>query len=153
MTSEIAYERHQGSAEEIAALLLPLCAEIFPGFDSAYLTRRLAAIQDADLWLGRESDRVVGFKLGYRRGPQLLYSWLGGVHASARRAGVAGQLMERQHRHAAAAGYRFVETRTRASNNAMIILNLRSGFTVTGFEIDSAGIPVVTQRKDLRPLM
>ncbi|MET0308795.1 MAG: GNAT family N-acetyltransferase [Sphingomonas sp.] len=149
MTTEIAYERRQGSAAEIAALLLPLCAEIFPGFDGSYLTRRLPTIQDVDLWLAREGERVVGFKLGYRRGPQLLYSWLGGVHPSARRAGVAGKLMELQHRHAAEAGYGLIETRTRASNNAMIILNLRSGFTVTGFEIDSAGIPIVTQRKDL----
>jgi hypothetical protein len=57
--------------------------------------------------------------------------------------------MERQHAHAAAAGYRFVETRTRAANNPMILLNLRHGFHVAGFEVDAKGIPVVIQRKAL----
>jgi hypothetical protein len=55
--------------------------------------------------------------------------------------------MDRQHAYAAAAGYSFVETRARAANNAMIMLNLRHGFGVCGFEIDERGLPMVLQRK------
>ena len=32
----------------------------------------------------------------------------------------------------------------------MIILNLRAGFTISGFEVDRGGIAVVTQRKTLQ---
>ena len=37
----------------------------------------------------------------------------------------------------------------RAANNPMILLNLRHGFHVAGFETDSSGIAVVIQRKQL----
>ncbi|MGY4398225.1 GNAT superfamily N-acetyltransferase [Sphingomonas sp. UYAg733] len=132
------------------ALLLELCAEIFPGFDQEYLASRLPRATEPDLWLAYDAAGIVGFKLGYRRGASLFYSWLGGVHPRARRAGVAEALMERQHARALASGYTHIETRTRAANNGMIILNLRHGFHVAAFEIDASGIPVVTQRKDLR---
>ena len=92
-----------------------------------------------------------GFKLGYRRGDVLLYSWLGGVAPELRGQGVASELMRRQHAEALANGYRFIETRTRAVNNPMITLNLRHGFHVEGFETDASGIAVVIQRKRLDP--
>ncbi|MGH6615692.1 GNAT family N-acetyltransferase [Sphingomonas sp.] len=148
--SDIEYRRHEGSADEAVALLLPLCAAVFPGFDPDYLASRLPGIAGHDLWLAWGGAELAGFKLGYRRGPDLLYSWLGGVHPSARRLGIADALMVRQHETAAASGYTHVETRTRAVNNAMIIINLRHGFQIVGFEVDTNGIPVVTQRKDLR---
>lgn len=146
---DIRYEHFKSSAADTVALLLPLCAAIFSGFDPDYLTSRLTRVTDPDLWLAHDETGVVGFKLGYRRGATLFYSWLGGVHPRARRAGVAAALMERQHIHAAASGYTHVETRTRAASNGMIILNLRHGFHVAAFEIDAGGIAVVTQRKDL----
>jgi len=54
--------------------------------------------------------------------------------------------MTAQHSWACDRGYRSVETRTRASNNPMIILNLQSGFQIAGFEVDRNGQPVITQR-------
>ncbi|QNQ08413.1 GNAT family N-acetyltransferase [Sphingomonas alpina] len=148
--SDIEYRRYKGSADEAIALLLPLCLTLFPGFDPDYLALRLPGIAEPELWLAYREGELAGFKLGYRRGPHLFYSWLGGVHPSARRLGIADALMVRQHEAAAASGYTHVETRTRAVNNAMIIVNLRHGFQVVGFEIDTNGIPIVTQRKDLR---
>ncbi|WP_052215828.1 GNAT family N-acetyltransferase [Sphingomonas sp. ERG5] len=148
--SGIDYRRHGGSADEAIALLLPLCMMLFPGFDPNYLALRLPGVAGADLWLAYRGDELVGFKLGYRRGPHLFYSWLGGVHPSARRLGIADALMVRQHEAATASGHTHVETRTRAANNAMIMVNLRHGFQVVGLEIDAQGIPVVTQRKELR---
>lgn len=147
--AEIDYQRWTAPITAAADPLLALCNAVFDAFDPAYLRGRLAHIADADLWLAVEQEQWVGFKLGYRRGEALLYSWLGGVHPQLRGHGVASELMRRQHDHAAAAGYRFVETRTRAANNTMILLNLRHGFHVAGFEIDARGIAVVTQRKSL----
>ncbi|MCC5980614.1 MAG: GNAT family N-acetyltransferase, partial [Oceanicaulis sp.] len=124
----------------------------FGEFDPAYLTDRLTTITAPSLVTARgEHGKLAGFKLGYRRGSSLFYSWLGAVHPSARRQGLASALMGRQHGWAARAGYRQVETRTRAENAAMIVLNLKSGFVITGFETDRNGIGVVTQRKRLLP--
>ncbi|MBO9711987.1 GNAT family N-acetyltransferase [Sphingomonas sp.] len=146
----IAYRRWAAPIAEAAAVLLPLCRAAFGEFDDAYLTDRLRGLEDPDLWLAESAGGAVGFKLGYRRGAALLYSWLGGVAPEARRHGVASALMKRQHAGALAQGFRFVETRTRSANNAMLILNLRHGFRVVGHEIDARGIPVVTLRKDLQ---
>ena len=143
-------ETFAGTAAEAVALLLPLCDAVFPSFDSAYLAGRLPHVADPHLLLARREDGVpVGFKLGYRRGESLFYSWLGGVAPEARRIGLAALMMERQHAEVRALGYRYVETRTRAANNPMILLNLRHGFHVAGFEVDAHGNAVVTQRKSL----
>jgi GNAT superfamily N-acetyltransferase len=147
--SDIDYQRWTGPIADAADPLLALCKAVFAEFDSTYLLDRLPHIADPDLWLAIERGEWAGFKLGYRRGDALLYSWLGGVHPRLRGQGVASELMERQHAHAASAGYRFVETRTRAANNPMILLNLRHGFHIAGFEVDAKGIPVVIQRKAL----
>ncbi len=134
---------------EVAAPLLALCRSIFADFPERYLLDRLPGLADPVLWLAAEAESWKGFKLGYRRGPELLYSWLGGVAPELRGHGVASELMRLQHEHAAANGYRFVETRTRAANNAMIRLNLRHGFHIAGFENDPRGVAVVIQRKSL----
>lgn len=146
---KIEYQRWSGPIADAADPLLALCKAVFLEFNSSYLLTRLPRIADPDLWLAIEGGEWAGFKLGYRRGDTLLYSWLGGVHPRLRGQGVASKLMERQHAYAAAAGYRFVETRTRAVNNPMILLNLRHGFHVAGFEVDTRGIEVVIQRKRL----
>jgi GNAT superfamily N-acetyltransferase len=147
MTAEISYRRWEGPIEDAAPMLLALCNAAFGTFDEAYLRARLPHMVDPDLWLAEAEGRPVAFKLGYRRGAELLYSWLGGVAPEARRQGVAAALMVRQHEHARATGYRMVETRTRATNNPMLLLNLSHGFQVCGYELDARGIAIVLQRK------
>lgn len=135
------------SVRGLGGELLTLCETIFPGFAADYLTGRLGHIDAPAAVVARDgSGRLVGFKLGYRRGAGLFYSWLGGIHPDVRRQGLARRLMTAQHDWARGRGYRSVETRTRASNNPMIILNLESGFYVAGFEVDRNGQPIVTQR-------
>ncbi len=128
-------------------MLADLCGAVFDDFDPAYLTDRLPGLVYPALHLitGNEEEPL-GFKLGYQRSPTLFYSWLGGVVPGARRLGIAGELMLAQHQWAQAHDYTHIETRTRASNNAMIIRNLKSGFSIVGHEIDGAGRPVITQR-------
>jgi GNAT superfamily N-acetyltransferase len=130
--------------------LLALCAVAFEQFSAAYLTERIGNIAEPCLVAARRTDAsLAGFKLGYRRGAMLFYSWLGAVHPDCRRQGLGHEMTRRQHEWAAAHGYRFVETRTRAANRAMMILNLSAGFEVCGFEFDSFGRALVTQRKTL----
>lgn len=130
--------------------LLAACREIFSDFDEDYLTQRLRRVADPALTAAWNGNQLVGFKLAYRRGPTLLYSWLGGVHPRFRRQRLAARLMDLQHEWAKRAGYSIIETRTRAANNSMIVLNLRHGFELCGYEVDSKGVPVVTQRKLLQ---
>jgi len=145
----ITYQRFEGAVADAAAPLLRLCQAVFPDFTDAYLVDRLARLEDPLLWLAIEDGSWKGFKLSYRRADALLYSWLGGVVPELRGQGVASELMRRQHADAATLGYRFAETRTRATNNPMILLNLRHGFQIVGFESDTNGVAVVIQRKPL----
>jgi GNAT superfamily N-acetyltransferase len=149
MPGNLTCRRWNAPIGEAAELLSALCEAAFEGFDDSYLRDRLAKMTDPDLWLAEADGAPVGFKLGYRRGARLLYSWLGGVVPEWRGKGVARALMVRQHEHALAQGYSLVETRTRAANNAMLLLNLSCGFHVCGFEVDARGISVVTLRKEL----
>lgn len=131
-------------------MIADLCARVFDSFDPDYLPERLSHVVDPVLHLVRGDDgEPLGFKLGYRRGPRLLYSWLGGVVPAARGRGLAAQLMQAQHGWAARQGYAHVETRTRAANNRMIIVNLKAGFRIVGMETDESGHPVVILRRDL----
>lgn len=132
-------------------MLVELCTRVFESFDPDYLARRLAHLADPVLHLAKGGDGTpLGFKLGYRRGPALLYSWLGGVIPAARGQGVAERLMQSQHDWASANGYAEVETRTRASNNAMIVVNLKTGFQIAGIEAGDAGHLMVILRKTLK---
>ena len=128
--------------------LAGVCARVFPDFDPAYLDR-LAHVDEPLLCRALAEEELIGFKLGYRRGAALFYSWLGGVDPGFRRRGIADALSVLQHDALAARGFRHVETRTRAANAAMLIVNLRAGFIVTGYETDTKGFAVVTQRRTL----
>jgi GNAT superfamily N-acetyltransferase len=144
------YQIHTGDDARRSGELLALCVAAFAQFSPAYLADRLGRITDPCLVAARLDDgSLAGFKLGYRRGSALFYSWLGAVHPHSRRQGIARELTQRQHEWAKAQGYRRIETRTRAVNRAMLILNLAAGFEVYGFENDSSGHAVVSQRKIL----
>jgi predicted GNAT superfamily acetyltransferase len=145
-----AFETITGDEARRNEELLGLCAVAFEVFSPDYLTSRLVHVAAPALVTARFENRsLAGFKLGYRRGATLFYSWLGGVHPDARRQGVAAELMRRQHDWAQSQGYTEIETQTRTANNAMIILNLKSGFRVRGFGVDSMGREIVIQRKQL----
>jgi predicted GNAT superfamily acetyltransferase len=147
---EMSYEIVTGDRARDTDELRGFCGVAFESFSPEYLTSRVAHVDAPALITARFADgTLAGFKLGYRRGAQLFYSWLGAVHPDARRRGVAAELMHRQHAWAKAEGYVEIETRTRAANVAMIILNLKSGFRVRGFEIDAQGREIVIQRKPL----
>jgi GNAT superfamily N-acetyltransferase len=153
MTNELAFEIVEGAeALALADEILALCHVLFPDFTDAYLTDRLPTVTGPAVVAARGPDgALLGFKLGYARGEDTFYSWLGGIHPSIRRRGVGRQLMQRQHDWARERGYAFVETRTRTVNNAMIILNLQSGFRIVGYDESSDGQPTVTQRAALHP--
>lgn len=129
-------------------LLVEMASQVFEDFDPAYIENRFFHMVGPVLLVARDKFGPAGFKIGYRDHDSF-YSWLGGVHPRARRQGLASRLMQAQHEHVCALGYQYVITRTRASNRSMIILNLKYGFEIVGFEINAAGFAVVNQRKRL----
>jgi len=93
---------------------------------------RLSVMPHATAVLARDDSQLVGFKLGYAMTESKYYSWLGGVHLTARGSGVARQLMRRQHRWLKERGCSQVETTTDQGNVAMARVNLQEGFAVCG---------------------
>jgi GNAT superfamily N-acetyltransferase len=148
MSDQLTFEIVEGQAAlALTDEIQHLSQAVFPDYTETYLTARLPKVTEPTLVAARGADgTLLGFKLGYPRGDGVFYSWLGGIHPSIRRQGVGRRLMQLQHEWARERGYRFVETRTRATNNAMIILNLQSGFTIVGYEDNGTSPPVVTQR-------
>jgi hypothetical protein len=143
------FARFDGPREEALALILPLCREVLPRLDPAWIEARAGIVHGLSLWTARERGGVVGFKLGHASGPGSFFSWLGGVRTEFRRCGIATALMQLQHRDLRADGFRFVETRTRTDNPSMIVLNLKHGFRIVGCELDALQRHVVLQRKPL----
>ncbi len=128
----IAFSLHQAPFDpallrEVTELARSVFAE--PTLD---LEWRLCVMPQATAVLARDAGRLVGFKLGYAMTESKYYSWLGGVHLSARGSGVARQLTRRQHRWLKDRGCALVETATDQGNVAMARVNLQEGFTVCG---------------------
>tara|TARA_B100001248_G_scaffold262732_1_gene261864 strand:+ start:7708 stop:8154 length:447 start_codon:yes stop_codon:yes gene_type:complete len=94
-------------------------------------------------FLGNE---LIGFKMAYPQSPDCLYSWMGGVTPEHRRSGVALKLMQAQHEWANAEGYQRIITKSTNHFVPMILLNLKSGFIITGTEEDKGRLKVVMEK-------
>ncbi|MEM9529746.1 MAG: GNAT family N-acetyltransferase [Pseudomonadota bacterium] len=133
--------------------VMPLCQAVFgDDFSRTYLAERLDSMTDVSLIVAQVEDEPAGFKLGYRFSGAVYYSWLGGVVPSARRMGLAGQLMAAQHEWAQANHYQQIETRVRSNNQAMLIVNLKAGFEVVGLDRGRGDTFNLLLRKDLGTL-
>ena len=128
----IAYSLHQAPFD--AALLRELTQLARTVFDDPTLAVewRLTVMPEATAVLARDGGMLVGFKLGYAMTESRYYSWLGGVHPAARGAGIARELMRRQHRWLRDKGCTEVETSTNQGNLAMARVNLQEGFAECG---------------------
>ncbi len=79
-----------------------------------------------------QDGRLVGFKVGFEREPRSFESWRGGVLESARRQGIAAELMRLQHDWCQAHNFRVIQTTTNSDNIGMLMVNLQSGFEIIG---------------------
>lgn len=150
--ADITFQRFDGSRAVLLDLIQELCDRILPHRPAGYLHDRMPLVVDPDLFLAECAGRPIGFKLGYRTSATVYLSWLGGVDEEFRRMGIASRLTECQHAHLSAIGMLAVETRTRSSNSAMLVVNLRAGFEIVGLETDQYGRSLVLQRKTIEPV-
>ncbi|HET6340481.1 MAG TPA: GNAT family N-acetyltransferase [Polyangiales bacterium] len=77
-------------------------------------------------------DITCGYKIGFEESSKVFFSWSGGVLPDFRKHGIASRLLTEQHRLAKQLGYSYVRTHTKNKYRDMLVLNLKSGFEVTG---------------------
>ena len=109
-----------------------LSSLVFGSVKLEYLQWRMANMPDLSLFQALSDKNLVGFKAGYAMTENRYYSWLGGVHPDFLRRGIASLLMQEQHDWLRRSAYDVVETHVRQDNSAMIALNLKHGFNITG---------------------
>jgi GNAT superfamily N-acetyltransferase len=100
--------------------------------------------------LAQQNGNTVGFKIGYEKYRGVFFSWLGGVHPSFRRTGIARALLREQHAWCKDAGYLEIQTETFADSPQMLILNLQEGFEIFGTHIGGDRRLRVQLRKQLK---
>ena len=127
--------------------LQALTAQVFGRCKREKLEWRLIHMPDPSVQVARTS-RLVGFKIGYAAAPQRYYSWLGGIAEGHRRQGIALGLMRDQHDWARTQAYHHIETGVLHNNSAMLSLNLKAGFRVTGTYTRTSE-PTFTMMKEL----
>jgi len=88
--------------------------------------------QEALLCLAFQEGKVVGFKLGFKENSITFDSWRGGVLPTARRKGIAMELMRLLHKWCQENDVKVIKTTTNSDNTAMLIVNLKSGFEIVG---------------------
>ena len=148
MLDSIDYQLHTAPLEpallaQIAPLYLACFGEALP----ADFVSRVSERPGAMLQLARVRGEVVGYKLGYRRNPEVFYSWLGGVLPAHRKRGIARELLRRQHAWCLGQGYRRVRTDTTNAFKDMLLLNIRAGFDVIGTYHDAErGLTLMLER-------
>lgn len=138
--------------DEAWAAIEPLAKPLFDDVDRKRVQERLARRADPLILIGTFEGDPVGFKIGHGAGDGAFASWLGCVRADRRGLGVGGTLMRAQHDWARERGYRRVVTKTMNRWPEMLMLNLRSGFVITGTEKSDRGLEIVLEKSlDLRP--
>ena len=104
------------------------------------LNWRLENMPDVTVFTMFEGELLIGYKAGYATANDRYYSWLGAVHPDHTRKGIARRLMQAQHDWLTASRFTLLETQVAKVNNAMLDLNLSSGFQISG-EFSKKGEP------------
>ena len=145
---------HHDLSDALLDELVALEVRIFgaaDAYDRARLRRRADGRRALLALVAHIGDSPAGYKIGYELTARVYYSWVGGVDPRFRRQGIARALMERQHAHARAQGYRVVRTHTENRFRDMLLLNIRAGFDVVGVttRADRPG-PIIQLEKTLQ---
>lgn len=144
----IAIRQYSCVSQQVLETIAALDRAIFPepisedGFARELLARHNLCILIAECGAaesgvegrGTEGSGLVpaGYKIGYECSPEVFYSFSGGVLPKYRRQGIAQALLREQHRIAGKLGYSVIRTHTKNVYRDMLVLNIKSGFDVTG---------------------
>ncbi|EZH65165.1 hypothetical protein DH09_16080 [Bacillaceae bacterium JMAK1] len=118
-------------------------------FDSDNIVEKFRYKPEIVATMAWEGEELIGYKLGYAQNESTFYSWLGGVHPERRKRGIGEQLLLEQHRELKKRGFAHVETKTMNRWRDMLLLNIRSGFCITGTHTNESGDVMIMLRKRL----
>ena len=131
MTTESILIR-EGSIAEAVALSMSIPEFKAPHQAEEY-QKRLVGVA-ALILVAESAGKVAGFKVGYAKGEQVFYSWMGAVLPEFRQFGVAKALAMRQEEWARAQGFTCIQFKTRNRLKAMLQFALGNGFDIIGVE-------------------
>lgn len=120
------------------ALITHLYNQVFrPERDEAFFERRLQNRMNPLVMGARVEDEAVGFYVGMERTPRVFFSWLVGVLPSARRMGVATQLINTAADWAQSRGYGAIRFECHNRQRAMLHFGIANGYDIVGIRWDS----------------
>lgn len=124
---------HAELDEALLQLLEALDRQTFPEpLSKDAFARELRGKQNLRVLLASRGGTECGYKIGFEESPKVFFSWSGGVLPAFRKQGIATRLMAQQHQVARSLGYSYVRTHTKNKYREMLVLNIKSGFDVTG---------------------
>jgi GNAT superfamily N-acetyltransferase len=124
---------HAELDDALLELLEYLDRGIFPEpLSKAVFAAELAHKRNRRVLIASRAGVTCGYKIGFEFSSKIFFSWSGGVISEFRRQGVASALIAAQHSSAKALGYGYVRTHTKNKYRDMLVLNIKSGFDVTG---------------------
>lgn len=80
------------------------------------------------VYVVKEGNKIIGFKIWYELSPNKIYSWLGAVHPDYRKKGIATKLMKIQFKIAKELGYGVIEIKTHVGHPEMLKMLEKEGF-------------------------
>jgi GNAT superfamily N-acetyltransferase len=120
------------------ALITHLYNQVFrPERDEAFFTRRLENRKNPLVMGARVENEAVGFFVGMERTPRVFFGWLVGVLPSARRMGVATQLINTAADWAQSRGYGAIRFECHNRQRAMLHFGIANGYDIVGIRWDS----------------
>ncbi len=93
----------------------------------------LKKVADKKYWLyvAKDEDKIVGFKIWYEDNSGQIYSWLGAIHPDYRENGIASHLIDIQFELSKRLGYSKITLKTHEGHPEMIALCNKKGFVET----------------------
>ena len=144
--SEVEYRESEGPVSDELLLALGRAAQqIFHADGSPELSAQAVAEQlrvslNGHRWvhlcLAYDGGELVGYKVGRSNDARTFESWNGGVLPRARKQGIASALAAHQEAWCRDQGFLYLSTETAHDNQAMLVVNLKRGFQVTGTYLD-----------------
>lgn len=86
------------------------------------------------IYVAKDEDKIVGFKIWYEDNNEQIYSWLGAVHPDYRKNGIASHLIDIQLELSKRLGYSKIKLKTHEGHPEMITLCHKKGFIEVGRE-------------------
>ena len=134
--------------DRIAEDVANACEEILGSLQRSKYYWNLSNKKDLCLVIAMDGASLVGFKIGYGKGREKFYSWMGGVVEKYRRKGIAQELMNQQHQWCKSNNFKVIETQTINQWKEMLIFNIRNGFEISGVrDSKDFGLKIILEKK------